>query len=83
VIHDKQRYGEGIATRSQADPGSQGTKVTSDEGINAGDKDFSSMISNSNEAGVDFVYYGGYCTQMGLLLRQSAEKRSKRQVHGP
>jgi branched-chain amino acid transport system substrate-binding protein len=28
--------------------------------MNAGDKDFSSMIQKLKQANVDFVYYGGY-----------------------
>lgn len=35
-------------------------KVAVFESVNAGDKDFSSMIAKLKQANVDFVYYGGY-----------------------
>jgi branched-chain amino acid transport system substrate-binding protein len=83
VIHDKQQYGEGIATAVKQTLESKGTKVALFEGINAGDKDFSAMIAKLKQAGVDFVYYGGYHPELGLLLRQSAEKGLSAKFMGP
>ncbi len=83
VIHDKQQYGEGIATAVKQTVESKGYKVAMFEGINAGDKDFSAMIAKLKQAGVDFVYYGGYHPELGLLLRQSAEKGLKAKFMGP
>lgn len=83
VLHDKQQYGEGIATAVKQTLESKGIKVSLFEGLNAGDKDFSAMISKLKQAGVDFVYYGGYHPELGLLLRQSAEKGLKVGFMGP
>ncbi|MFT5781805.1 MAG: branched-chain amino acid transport system substrate-binding protein [Pseudomonas sp.] len=83
VIHDKQQYGEGIATAVKQTVESKGMKVAVFEGINAGDKDFSSLISKLKQANVDFVYYGGYHPELGLILRQSAEKGLKARFMGP
>ncbi len=83
VIHDKQQYGEGIATAVKQTLEEKGVKVSVFEGINAGDKDFSSMISKLKQAGVDFVYYGGYHPELGLLLRQSKEKGLNVRYMGP
>ena len=83
VIHDKQQYGEGIATAVKETLEKKGVKVSLFEGINAGDKDFSSMISKLKQAGVDFVYYGGYHPELGLLLRQSKEKGLNVRFMGP
>lgn len=83
VLHDKQQYGEGIATAVKQTLESKGTKVVLFEGINAGDKDFSSMLAKLKQAGVDFVYYGGYHPELGLLLRQSAEKGLNVRFMGP
>ncbi|WP_172152795.1 MULTISPECIES: branched-chain amino acid ABC transporter substrate-binding protein [Pseudomonas] len=83
VIHDKQQYGEGIATAVKQTLEAKGTKVALFEGINAGDKDFSAMIAKLKQAGVDFVYYGGYHPELGLLLRQSAEKGLSAKFMGP
>ena len=58
-------------------------KVGVFEGINAGDKDFSSLIAKLKQQGIDFVYYGGYHPELGLLLRQSKEKGLDVRFMGP
>ncbi|WAJ36201.1 branched-chain amino acid ABC transporter substrate-binding protein [Pseudomonas sp. GOM7] len=83
VIHDKQQYGEGIATAVKQTLESKGVKVAMFEGINAGDKDFSALIAKLNQAGVDFVYYGGYHPELGLLLRQTKERGLNIKFMGP
>ena len=83
VIHDKQQYGEGIATAVQQNLQKAGVPVAMFEGINAGDKDFSTLIARLKKEGVDFVYYGGYHPELGLLLRQSAEKGLSVPFMGP
>jgi branched-chain amino acid transport system substrate-binding protein len=83
VIHDKQQYGEGIATAVKDTVESNGLKVVMFEGISKGDKDFSALIAKMQKAGVDFVYYGGYHPELGLILRQSADKGFKAQFMGP
>ena len=83
VIHDKQQYGEGIATSVRDSLKEKGVKVVMFEGVNKGDKDFSSLISKLQKEKVDFVYYGGYHPELGLLLRQASEKNFKGQFMGP
>lgn len=83
VLHDKQQYGEGIATAVKQTLESKGTKVALFEGLNAGDKDFSTIIAKIKQAGVDFVYYGGYHPELGLLLRQTKEKGLNVRYMGP
>lgn len=74
VIHDKQQYGEGIATAVRDVLTEAGIEVPVFEGITAGDKDFSALIAKLRQEGVDFVYYGGYHPELGLILRQAAEQ---------
>ncbi|WP_220719271.1 branched-chain amino acid ABC transporter substrate-binding protein [Agarivorans litoreus] len=83
VIHDKQQYGEGIATSVKNELEAAGTKVVAFEGVTAGDKDFSALISKLNKEKVDFVYYGGYHPELGAILRQSAEKGLEATFMGP
>jgi branched-chain amino acid transport system substrate-binding protein len=83
VLHDKQQYGEGIATAVKQTLEKKGVKVAVFEGLNAGDKDFSSMIAKLKQANVDFVYYGGYHPELGLILRQAQEKGLKAKFMGP
>ena len=83
VLHDKQSYGQGIAASVRDTLKQGGIEVALFEGINAGDSDYSAVITKLKSAGVDFVYYGGYHPEMGLLLRQSAEQGLKARYMGP
>ena len=83
VIHDKQQYGEGIASAVKKTLEDKGVKVAVFEGINAGDKDFAAVIAKLKQANVDFVYYGGYHPELGLILRQAKEKGVNAKFMGP
>ena len=71
VIHDKQQYGKGVALIVRDLLLAQGIDVVSTDGINSGAKDFSSLITKLKRKQVDFVYYGGYHPELGLMMRQS------------
>lgn len=83
VLHDKQSYGQGIASAVKEDLEKAGIKVVMFEGINAGDSDYSAVITKLKSSGADFIYYGGYHPEMGLLLRQGAEQGLTAKMMGP
>ena len=83
VLHDKQSYGQGVASSTRDNLEKLGVKVELFEGINAGESDYSSVITKLKAAGVDFVYYGGYHPELGLLLRQSKEQGFDAKFMGP
>lgn len=83
VLHDKQSYGQGIAASVRDELKKANVDVALFEGINAGDSDYSAVITKLKSAGADFVYYGGYHPEMGLLLRQAAEQGLKVRMMGP
>lgn len=83
VLHDKQAYGQGIATTVRDDLKKAGVDVVLFEGINPGDSDYSAVITKLKSAGADFVYFGGYHPEMGLLLRQAGEQGLKARWMGP
>ncbi|WP_299725475.1 branched-chain amino acid ABC transporter substrate-binding protein [uncultured Endozoicomonas sp.] len=83
IIHDKQQYGEGLASSVRDGVTAAGIDVALYEGVTAGDKDFSALIAKLKKEGVDFVYYGGYHPELGLILRQSAEKGLDVKFMGP
>lgn len=83
ILHDKQSYGQGIASSVRDDLKKANIPVALFEGINAGDSDYSAVITKLKSAGVDFVYFGGYHPEMGLLLRQAAEQGLKVRMMGP
>ncbi|SDR92240.1 L-leucine-binding protein /L-isoleucine-binding protein /L-valine-binding protein [Halopseudomonas litoralis] len=83
VIHDKQQYGEGIATAVRGVLTEAGIDVPIFDGITAGDKDFSALIARLRQAQVDFVYFGGYHPELGLILRQAREQGLNVKFMGP
>jgi len=83
ILHDKQSYGFGIASAVRKGLEGAGVPVVLFEGINAGDSDYSAIITRLKSVQADFVYFGGYHPEMGLLLRQGAEQGLKAQFMGP
>ncbi len=83
ILHDKQQYGEGIATTVKKALDDAKIPVALFEGVTAGDKDFSALIAKLKKEDVDFVYFGGYHPEMGMLLRQSAENNFSARYMGP
>ncbi len=83
IIHDKQTYGEGVAKEVKKTVEATGIKPVLFEGINKGQTDFSALITKMKKDGVDFVYYGGYHPELGLLLRQSKEQGFDAKYMGP
>ena len=83
VLHDKQQYGEGIATAVKKAVEGAGVKVALFEGLNAGDKDFNALVTKLKRANVEFVYFGGYHPEMGLLLRQARQAGLNARFMGP
>ena len=83
IIHDKQQYGEGIATAVRNTLKEAGVDIAMFEGITAGAKDFSSLVTKLKQADVDYVYYGGYHPELGLILRQAAQAGLDTTFMGP
>ncbi|KAB0680101.1 branched-chain amino acid ABC transporter substrate-binding protein [Aureimonas leprariae] len=73
VIHDKTTYGQGLADETKKAMNAAGVKEVMYEGVNVGDKDFSSLISKMKSAGVQILYWGGLHTEGGLIVRQGAD----------
>jgi branched-chain amino acid transport system substrate-binding protein len=83
IIHDKQQYGEGLATAVREALEAAGREVAFFEGITTGEKDFTALIDKLKSEKVDLLYYGGYHPELGLILRQSAEKSFRPVFMGP
>lgn len=77
VIHDKTAYGKGLADETKKNLNAAGVTETVYEGVNTGDKDFTSLISKMKAAGVEFLYWGGLHVEFGLIIRQAAEQGLK------
>lgn len=83
ILHDKQSYGQGLANSVKATLDAAQVPLAIFEGINAGESDYSAVITKLKAQGVDVVYYGGYFPELGLLLRQAREQGLKAVFVGP
>lgn len=83
ILHDKSAYGQGVADAVRATMNESGLKEVAYEGINAGEKDYSALVTKLKEMKTDVVYFGGYHPEAGLILRQSAEQNLKYQLIMP
>jgi branched-chain amino acid transport system substrate-binding protein len=79
-VHDKSTYGKGLADQIKANLNSAGVHEILYEGINPGEKDYSAIVGKLKAAGVEVLYYGGYPTEGGLILRQAADQGIKFQM---
>jgi len=74
IVDDKSTYGKGLADETRKAMNAAGLTEAINEQITAGDKDFTALISKLKQAGVAAIYFGGYQTEAGLLVRQAKEQ---------
>ncbi|CAH1676617.1 L-leucine/L-phenylalanine ABC transporter periplasmic binding protein [Hyphomicrobiales bacterium] len=77
IVHDKTTYGQGLADETKKGLNAGGVKEVLYEGINAGEKDFSALVSKIKAAGADYLYWGGLHTEGGLIVRQMRDQGLK------
>jgi branched-chain amino acid transport system substrate-binding protein len=70
IAHDKTTYGKGLADETKKVMNGLGVTEVLYEGINAGERDFSALVSKIKDAEADVVYWGGVHTEGGSILRQ-------------
>jgi len=77
IIHDKTAYGKGLADETKKAANKLGATEAMYEAITQGDKDFSALISKMKQANIDVIYFGGYQTEAGLIVRQARDQGLK------
>ncbi len=73
-LHDKTTYGKGLADETRKDLLALGVSDVLYEGVNKGEKDYSAVVSKIKASGADIVYWGGYHTEGGLIVRQMRDQ---------
>ncbi len=82
VVDDKSAYGKGLADEIAKAMEAKKAKPALRESITAGDKDYSGLISKLKSAGIEVMAYGGYHTEVALILRQAKQAGLKLTVMG-
>jgi branched-chain amino acid transport system substrate-binding protein len=74
IVHDKTVYGKGLADGTLKGINKSGIKEVLYEGVNVGEKDFSTLVSKIKASGANVVYWGGLHTEGGLIIRQMRDR---------
>jgi branched-chain amino acid transport system substrate-binding protein len=83
IIHDQSVYGEGIAEAVKEKFEAAGGMVTSFEGINRGESDYSAVVSTSMSAAPQGVYFGGMDAEGMKLVVQFRSSNFEGVFFGP
>jgi len=73
VVDDKSAYGKGLADEIAKAMTAKGAKPALRESITAGEKDYSGLVTKLKRDGVTVMAYGGYHTEVALILRQAQQ----------
>jgi branched-chain amino acid transport system substrate-binding protein len=79
-VHDKRTYGKNLADQVKANLNAAGVQEILFVGINPGEKDYTAIVGKLKAIGDEVLYYGGYPTEGGLILRQAADQGAKFQM---
>ena len=77
IVDDKSTYGKGLADQTRKYLNAANVKEVVDESVNAGEKDYTALVSKLKAANVDVLYYGGYHPEAGLIVRQMRDQGMK------
>jgi branched-chain amino acid transport system substrate-binding protein len=70
ILHDKTTAGKGQADETKKALNAAGKQEVLYEAITPGEKDYTAIVTKLKENGIDVVYFGGYYTEAGLIIRQ-------------
>ena len=74
IIHDRTAYGKGLADATLASLNDLGIQEALYQAYNAGESDYSALVTRLNAENIDVLYVGGYHTEAGLMVRQMREQ---------
>jgi branched-chain amino acid transport system substrate-binding protein len=73
IVHDKSAYGAGLAAEAKKAMGAANLKPAYEGSVNAGERDFGALVTRMKSDKIDVVYFGGYHTELALIIRQSRD----------
>jgi branched-chain amino acid transport system substrate-binding protein len=77
IVQDKTAFGQGLADEVRKTLNRHNVNETMYESISRGERDYSSLISKLKENDIDVVFFGGYHTEAGLIVRQMRDQGLK------
>ncbi len=82
ILHDKSAYGQGLAEETKKAFNAAGQKEVLFDSVTKGESDFNAVVSKLKLAAVDVVYYGGYHTEAGKIIKQMRDQGMKTTLIG-
>ncbi len=82
IIHDNTNYGVTLAEQVIKVAGAEGGTIVSKDSYNAGEQDFSSMLTKLRTLRPEAVYIGGWAGDGANIVRQAAEVGLRTQFIG-
>jgi branched-chain amino acid transport system substrate-binding protein len=77
IVHDKQAYSKGLADATKGQLNKRGITEALYDTVTAGEKDYSAFVTKLKSVGIEVLYYGGYHTEAGLIVRQMRDQGLK------
>lgn len=74
IVHDNQAYSKGLADATKTKLNALGIKEVLYDTITPGERDYSALVTKLKAAQIDILYYGGYHSEAGLIVRQMREQ---------
>jgi len=74
IVHDGTAYAKGLADETKRAMNEAGKQEKMYEAITSGKKDYSALVSKLKRARIEVVYFGGYHTEAGLIVRQMRDQ---------
>ena len=73
ILHDNSTYAQGLALEGRRAAEKLGIAVAFYDAINPADKDFAPILTRIGASKLDAVFFTGYHSQFGLLMKQSRD----------
>jgi branched-chain amino acid transport system substrate-binding protein len=70
VVHDKQAYSQGLAEETMKQLKKRGISLAMTGTVTPKEKDYSAIVTRLKKNRIDILFYGGYHTEAGLIVRQ-------------
>ncbi|WP_309479699.1 branched-chain amino acid ABC transporter substrate-binding protein [Brevibacillus agri] len=77
IMHDNAAYGQGLAEEVKKQFEADGVQIVGFEGVTAGEKDYSAVINQIVSKNPEMIYFGGYYSDAGIIVKQAREKGFK------
>jgi len=74
IVDDRSTYGQGLADQFRTALNGLGVTEVLNDTIVTGERDYGALVTKLRQAEVDILYFGGYHTEAGLIIRQMRDQ---------